>query len=177
MKSSDCFRPFSFCVCTCNFSVVSLWGAEFHSKEARQWTVRVDPSSPPTLHLPPIRHHPVHQHSWLWFIYRWNYLVLRFDASHCQSNFILHSKPFCTAPRRDKNLRFGFHFLFVLLFSFFFVFFFFAFGEPTRSHFVLLTFQLTSTWVKIDFAGIQGSWQPGGGKAPAPPAARRSFSA
>lgn len=128
MKSSDCFRPFSFCMCTCNFSVVSLWGAEFHSKEARQWTVRVDPSSPPTLHLPPIRHHPVHQHSWLWFIYRWNYLVLRFDASHCQSNFILHSKPFCTAPRRDKNLRFGFHFLFVLLFSFFFcIFFFFCF--------------------------------------------------
>lgn len=42
---------------------------------------------------------PVARASWLcqlWFIYRWNYLVLRFDASHCQSNFILHSKPFCT---------------------------------------------------------------------------------
>jgi len=50
-------------------------------------------------------------------------------------------------------------FIFFLCVPFFLSFLYvFFFVSPRSSLCVLLTFQLTSTWVKIDFAGILGYW-------------------
>jgi len=87
-------------------------------------------------------------HCQLWFIYRWNYLVLRFDASHCQSNFILHSKPFCTLRRAAIKIYVSFSF-FVFIFFLFFCFLFFTFCFAN----FLTNVDLSENWLNVLRAG------------------------